>query len=175
MFVSKLTCLCFGVSVFTNSYVLVWVFQCLQLGNKFKRGKLLAYQLICQMMLRPHQVPPSRALLARFYNVLHAGLISNDQVGMEVFERTLQHAACWGYLYWSYRRKCWFGKSDRCSAQFIAESLYYKMQLPSWQHICSWNVQETATHPKLSPSSNDLRLSQLMIEPMKQLLVSCLL
>ena len=82
----------FGVSVFTSSHVLVWNFQCLQLGNKFKRGKLLAYQLICQMMLRPHQVPPSRALLARFYNVLHAGLISNDQVGMEVFERTLLHA-----------------------------------------------------------------------------------
>lgn len=92
MFVSKLTCFCFGVSVFTNAYVFVWVFQCLQLGNKFKRGKLLAYQLICQMMLRPHQVPPSRALLARFYNVLHAGLISNDQVGMEGLERTLQHA-----------------------------------------------------------------------------------
>ncbi|KAL8608299.1 hypothetical protein ACOMHN_042166 [Nucella lapillus] len=56
-----------------------WFFECLQLSNKFKKGKLLAYQLICQMMLRPHQVPPSRALLARFYNVLHAGLISSDQ------------------------------------------------------------------------------------------------
>lgn len=67
-------------------------------------------------------------------------------------------AACWGYPYWSVRRKRWFGKSDRCSAQFIAESLYYKTQLPSWQRICSWNVQETATHPKLSPSSSDLRL-----------------
>ncbi|KAK7504780.1 hypothetical protein BaRGS_00003808 [Batillaria attramentaria] len=56
-----------------------WLFECLQLGNKFKRGKLLAYQLICQMMLRPHEVAPSRALLARFYNVLHTGLTSNDQ------------------------------------------------------------------------------------------------
>ncbi|XP_076442581.1 ral GTPase-activating protein subunit alpha-1-like isoform X3 [Babylonia areolata] len=56
-----------------------WLFECLQLGNKFKKGKLRAYQLICQMMLRPHQVPPSRALLARFYNVLHSGLVSSDQ------------------------------------------------------------------------------------------------
>ncbi|XP_070180609.1 ral GTPase-activating protein subunit alpha-1-like isoform X3 [Littorina saxatilis] len=56
-----------------------WLFECLQLSNKFKRGKLRAYQLICLMMLRPHEVPPSRALLARFYNVLHAGLTCNDQ------------------------------------------------------------------------------------------------
>ncbi|XP_025103645.1 ral GTPase-activating protein subunit alpha-1-like isoform X4 [Pomacea canaliculata] len=56
-----------------------WLFECLQLSDKFKKGKLLAYQLICQMMLRPHEVLPSRPLLARFYNVLHIGLISNDQ------------------------------------------------------------------------------------------------
>lgn len=40
----------------------------------------MAYQLICQSLLRRHEVMPSQQLLSQFYLVLHAGLVSSDQV-----------------------------------------------------------------------------------------------
>ncbi|CAG5136421.1 unnamed protein product, partial [Candidula unifasciata] len=60
-------------------YFSSWLFECLSLGNKYKRGKLMAYQLICQSMLRRHEVMPSQQLLSQFYLVLHTGLASSDQ------------------------------------------------------------------------------------------------
>ncbi|CAG5132354.1 unnamed protein product, partial [Candidula unifasciata] len=53
--------------------------SCLNLSNKYKRGKLTAYQLICQALLRRHEVMPSQQLLSQFYLVLHTGLVSADQ------------------------------------------------------------------------------------------------
>ncbi|XP_035826426.1 ral GTPase-activating protein subunit alpha-1 [Aplysia californica] len=64
-----------------------WLFQCLTLSNKFKHGKLMAYQLICQMMLRRHEVMPSQQLLSHFYLVLHTGLVSADQDIVNVLVR----------------------------------------------------------------------------------------
>ena len=55
-------------------------FQCLTLSNKYKRGKLLAYQLLCQMMVRHPDLCIPQDLLTKFYHVLHQGLTSNDQV-----------------------------------------------------------------------------------------------
>lgn len=55
--------------------------QCLTLGNKYKRGKLLAYQLLCQMMIRQPDMTIPQDLLTKFYHVLHQGLTSQDQVG----------------------------------------------------------------------------------------------
>ncbi|XP_053376419.1 ral GTPase-activating protein subunit alpha-2-like isoform X3 [Mercenaria mercenaria] len=56
-----------------------WLFECLTLSNKYKRGKLLAYQLLCQMMVRHADVTIPQDLLAQFYQVLHQGLSSQDQ------------------------------------------------------------------------------------------------
>ncbi|XP_052770134.1 ral GTPase-activating protein subunit alpha-2-like isoform X3 [Mya arenaria] len=56
-----------------------WLFECLTLSNKYKRGKLLAYQLLCQMMIRPPDLTLSPDLLAHFYHVLHQGLNQQDQ------------------------------------------------------------------------------------------------
>ena len=56
------------------------VFQCLTLPDEFKRGKLLAYQLLCQTVVRRHDVPLPHELLSQFYMCLHAGIGSNDQV-----------------------------------------------------------------------------------------------
>ena len=58
----------------------MYIFQCLTLSNKYKRGKLLAYQLLCQMMVRHADVTIPQDLLAQFYHVLHQGLSSQDQV-----------------------------------------------------------------------------------------------
>ncbi|KAL3872620.1 hypothetical protein ACJMK2_035835 [Sinanodonta woodiana] len=62
-----------------HSLFAAWLFECLSLSNKYKRGKLLAYQLLCQMMIRPHDVMPSTELLSQFYLVLHQGLLSPEQ------------------------------------------------------------------------------------------------
>ncbi|XP_059157319.1 ral GTPase-activating protein subunit alpha-1-like isoform X3 [Physella acuta] len=64
-----------------------WLFECLNLNNKYKKGKLMAYQLICQSLLRRHEVMPSQQLLSQFYLVLHAGLVSSDQDIVNVLVR----------------------------------------------------------------------------------------
>ncbi|GFR74888.1 Ral GTPase-activating protein subunit alpha-1 [Elysia marginata] len=64
-----------------------WLFECLALGNKYKRGKLIAYQLICQSMLRRHEVMPPLKLISQFYQVLHTGLVSSDQDIVNVLVR----------------------------------------------------------------------------------------
>ncbi|KAL4238881.1 Ral GTPase-activating protein subunit alpha-2 [Mactra antiquata] len=56
-----------------------WLFECLTLSYRYKKGKLLAYQLLCQMMVREPDVPLQPDLLAKFYQVLHQGLTSQDQ------------------------------------------------------------------------------------------------
>ena len=70
------------INVCKCCYVLMFniLFQCLTLSNKYKRGKLLAYQLLCQMMVRQPDVTLAPELLAKFYQVLHEGLTSQDQV-----------------------------------------------------------------------------------------------
>ncbi|BFZ11585.1 hypothetical protein BsWGS_14624 [Bradybaena similaris] len=64
-----------------------WLFECLSLSNKHKRGKLMAYQLVCQSLLRRHEVMPSQQLLSQFYLVLHTGLASSDQDVVNVLVR----------------------------------------------------------------------------------------
>ncbi|XP_067682813.1 ral GTPase-activating protein subunit alpha-1-like isoform X5 [Haliotis asinina] len=64
-----------------------WLFECLTLNNKYKKGKLLAYQLICQMLVRHHDVTPSQEILSHFYYVLHHGLVAVDQDVINVLVR----------------------------------------------------------------------------------------
>ncbi|KAJ8308029.1 hypothetical protein KUTeg_012903 [Tegillarca granosa] len=56
-----------------------WLFECLSLPDKFKRGKLLAYQLLCQMVVQRHTVPLPSELVSQFYLALHQGVNSGDQ------------------------------------------------------------------------------------------------
>ena len=60
-------------------YFAPWLFECLSLSNKYKRGKLLAYQLLCQMIVQRHDVPLPSEMVSQFYLLLHRGLVSNDQ------------------------------------------------------------------------------------------------
>lgn len=56
------------------------VFQCLSLPDDYKRGKLLAYQLLCQTVVKRHDVLLSTELLSQFYMCLHTGIGTRDQV-----------------------------------------------------------------------------------------------
>ena len=50
------------------------------LTDKYKQGKLHAYKLICNTMKRRQDVSPNRDFLTHFYNIMHCGLLHNDQV-----------------------------------------------------------------------------------------------
>jgi len=54
--------------------------QALTLPEKYKQGRLLAGQLLCQCVLRRHDFDLDDALLSRFYAALHAGLVHSDPV-----------------------------------------------------------------------------------------------
>ncbi|XP_056021439.1 ral GTPase-activating protein subunit alpha-1-like isoform X5 [Ostrea edulis] len=64
-----------------------WQFECLTLSDDFKKGKLLAYQLLCQTVVRRHDVSLPDELLSQFYMWLHTGIGSKDQEIVNVLVR----------------------------------------------------------------------------------------
>ncbi|XP_077522746.1 ral GTPase-activating protein subunit alpha-1 isoform X4 [Amblyomma americanum] len=56
-----------------------WLFEATGLPEGFEKGKLLALRLLCWLTVRRHDIPLSFDYLARFYRVLHAGLLGEDQ------------------------------------------------------------------------------------------------
>ncbi|XP_062620262.1 ral GTPase-activating protein subunit alpha-1-like [Saccostrea cucullata] len=64
-----------------------WEFECLTLSDDFKKGKLLAYQLLCQTVVRRHDLPLPPELLSQFYMYLHGGIGSTDQEIVNVLVR----------------------------------------------------------------------------------------
>ncbi|KAK7603642.1 hypothetical protein V9T40_003641 [Parthenolecanium corni] len=56
-----------------------WCFEALKLPSEFHKGKLSAYKLLCQMTLSAPNSCLPRSHISKFYNVLHAGLISSDK------------------------------------------------------------------------------------------------
>ncbi|XP_044127388.1 ral GTPase-activating protein subunit alpha-1 isoform X4 [Bufo gargarizans] len=56
-----------------------WLFKATMLPDKYKQGKLHAYKLICNIMKRRQDVSPNRDFLTHFYNIMHCGLLHNDQ------------------------------------------------------------------------------------------------
>jgi len=57
-----------------------FIVQAVNLSSEYKAGKLLAYQLLCRVTLRRHDVALPMDHLLRFYITVHRGLISDDQV-----------------------------------------------------------------------------------------------
>ncbi|XP_062863566.1 ral GTPase-activating protein subunit alpha-1 isoform X3 [Trichomycterus rosablanca] len=56
-----------------------WLFQATMLSEKYKQGKLHAYKLICKIMKRTQDVSPNSDFLTHFYNIMHCGLLHQDQ------------------------------------------------------------------------------------------------
>ncbi|XP_046849853.1 ral GTPase-activating protein subunit alpha-1-like isoform X3 [Xenia sp. Carnegie-2017] len=60
-------------------YFASWLFQTVYLPTKYKQGKLVAYQLLCEMTVRRQDNPLSASYLRHFYRCLHDGLTNSDQ------------------------------------------------------------------------------------------------
>lgn len=63
--------------------IILPVCYCLQatmLPERYKQGKLHAYKLICRIMKRRQDVSPNTDFLTHFYNIMHQGLLHQDQV-----------------------------------------------------------------------------------------------
>ncbi|XP_051578166.1 ral GTPase-activating protein subunit alpha-1-like isoform X6 [Myxocyprinus asiaticus] len=56
-----------------------WLFKATMLGERYKQGKLHAYKLICKIMKRRQDVSPNSDFLTHFYNIMHNGLLHQDQ------------------------------------------------------------------------------------------------
>lgn len=63
------------------------------LTERYKQGKLHAYKLICRIMKRRQDVSPNTDFLTHFYNIMHQGLLHQDQVKCQ-FERESVHKHC---------------------------------------------------------------------------------
>ncbi|GAB1601381.1 ral GTPase-activating protein subunit alpha-1-like isoform X7 [Argonauta hians] len=69
-----------------------WLFECLQLPNKYKSSKLIAYQLLCQMFVRRDNTFLPLDSLTHFYQALHLGLVSQEQDMVNVL---VKHCGPW--------------------------------------------------------------------------------
>ncbi|XP_041928046.1 LOW QUALITY PROTEIN: ral GTPase-activating protein subunit alpha-1 [Alosa sapidissima] len=56
-----------------------WLFKATMLTERYSRGKLHAYKLICKIMKRRQDVSPNSDFLTHFYNIMHCGLLHVDQ------------------------------------------------------------------------------------------------
>ncbi|XP_037096839.1 ral GTPase-activating protein subunit alpha-1 isoform X8 [Syngnathus acus] len=56
-----------------------WLFKATMLAERYKQGKLHAYKLICRIMKRRQDVSPNTDFLTHFYNIMHQGLLHQDQ------------------------------------------------------------------------------------------------
>ncbi|XP_061600494.1 ral GTPase-activating protein subunit alpha-1 isoform X1 [Cololabis saira] len=56
-----------------------WLFKATMLSERYKQGKLHAYKLICRIMKRRQDVSPNTDFLTHFYNIMHQGLLHQDQ------------------------------------------------------------------------------------------------
>ncbi|XP_041668549.1 ral GTPase-activating protein subunit alpha-1 isoform X6 [Cheilinus undulatus] len=56
-----------------------WLFKATMLTERYKQGKLHAYKLICRIMKRRQDVSPNTDFLTHFYNIMHQGLMHQDQ------------------------------------------------------------------------------------------------
>ncbi|XP_061897649.1 ral GTPase-activating protein subunit alpha-1 isoform X7 [Entelurus aequoreus] len=56
-----------------------WLFKATMLTEHYKQGKLHAYKLICRIMKRRQDVSPNTDFLTHFYNIMHQGLLHQDQ------------------------------------------------------------------------------------------------
>ncbi|CAH1791020.1 unnamed protein product [Owenia fusiformis] len=56
-----------------------WLFEALNLPQTYKKGKLLAYRLLCELTIRRHDSILGMDHLSQFYRVLHYSLVDSDQ------------------------------------------------------------------------------------------------
>jgi len=59
-----------------------WVFKACSLSSSYSKGRMLAYQILCDMILKHWHRPPATPLLFHFYQLMHQGLqaVSDDSL-----------------------------------------------------------------------------------------------
>ncbi|KAK2161340.1 hypothetical protein LSH36_118g01030, partial [Paralvinella palmiformis] len=62
-----------------NNLIYIVCLQAVNLPKQYKSGTLQAYRLLCTSHVCRHDIALSDDQLARFYTVLHQGLVSQDQ------------------------------------------------------------------------------------------------
>ena len=73
-----------------NNLIYIVCLQAVNLPKQYKSGTLQAYRLLCTSHVCRHDIALSDDQLARFYTVLHQGLVSQDQV-------CISHKICSAY------------------------------------------------------------------------------
>lgn len=81
------------ICTFMSDHSLFSLLQALTLPASHHKGKVLAYRLLCVMVVRRHDIPPSRDMLTNFYRVLHQGLVGQDQVSCVPLHSGYSHTA----------------------------------------------------------------------------------
>lgn len=61
-------------------FISPWLFKAVTLSSDYKKGKLIAYKLLCLTTVRNHDIPLSMEFLSLFYRTIHQGLMSYDMV-----------------------------------------------------------------------------------------------
>ena len=69
-----------GRQILKYKVIIYLILQALSLGSDYKKGKLLAYQLLCTVTVRKQEVQIPMEHLCRFYRTVHYGLHLMDQV-----------------------------------------------------------------------------------------------
>ena len=59
-------------------YFSPWLLKCQEMSPEFKRGKLIALRILCQITLRRHESPPSPDFLCQFYRCLMNNMLAKD-------------------------------------------------------------------------------------------------
>ncbi|XP_028993979.1 ral GTPase-activating protein subunit alpha-1 isoform X8 [Betta splendens] len=67
-----------------------WLFKATMLTERYKQGKLHAYKLICGIMKRRQDVSPNTDFLTHFYNIMHQGLLHQDQ---DIVNTIIKHSS----------------------------------------------------------------------------------
>lgn len=62
-----------------------WLFETLQLSNHYRKGKIVAYKLLCLIVTRMPEIHSSNEFLSLFYCSIHRGLHSKDLVSTKLF------------------------------------------------------------------------------------------
>lgn len=56
-----------------------WLFKAISLPDKFIKGKLLAYRLLCCSLVQRHDIALSKYVLVHYYRMLHMAIVGEDQ------------------------------------------------------------------------------------------------
>ncbi|XP_075186891.1 ral GTPase-activating protein subunit alpha-1 isoform X4 [Anomaloglossus baeobatrachus] len=136
-----------------------WLFKATMLPDKYKQGKLHAYKLICKIMKRRQDVSPNRDFLTHFYNIMHCGLLHNDQ---DIVNTIIKHCSpqffSLGLPGATLLIMDFIGAAGRVAASPFLNAPRVEAQVLLGSLVCFPNLYQEL--PALHPSSSEIAMSQ---------------